>query len=134
MSAIKQKKIGLALGSGGTRGFAHIGVLKVLISENIPVDFLVGSSAGAVIAAYFAVHGEIESFENLVVKMKKIDFVSLIDFISPKKALIRGTKIQKFIDKLFMYKDKRKHSPGSFGKWNFTGRFPPCKSWKRITC
>jgi NTE family protein len=105
MSAIKQKKIGLALGSGGTRGFAHIGVLKVLISENIPIDFLVGSSAGAVIAAYFAVHGEIESFENLVIKMKKIDFVSLIDFISPKKALIRGTKIQKFIDKLFMYKD-----------------------------
>ncbi len=103
MSAIKQKKIGLALGSGGTRGFAHIGVLKVLISEKIPIDYLAGSSSGAIIAAYFAVHGEIESFETLVLKMKKIEFAQLIDFISPKKALIRGRKIQNFLDNLFMY-------------------------------
>ena len=103
MSAIKQKKIGLALGSGGTRGFAHIGVLKVLISEKIPIDYLAGSSAGAIMAAYFAVHGEIESLESLVIKMKKIESARLIDFISPKKALIRGRKIQKFLDNLFMY-------------------------------
>ena len=95
---MRQKKIGLALGSGGTRGFAHIGVLKVLISEKIPIHFLAGSSAGAIVAAYFAVHGEIESLETLALKMKKIEFVSLVDFISPKKALIRGRKIQKFSD------------------------------------
>ncbi len=47
-------KIGLALGGGGARGAAHIGVLKVLEEENIPVDYLVGTSAGALIAALYS--------------------------------------------------------------------------------
>ena len=103
MSAKKQKKIGLALGSGGTRGFAHIGVLKVLISEKIPIDFLAGSSAGAIVATYFAVYGEVESLENLVTKMKKVDFAPLVDLNSPKKALVKGKKVQKFLDNLFLH-------------------------------
>lgn len=47
-------KIGLALGGGGARGAAHIGVLRVLERENIPVDYLVGTSAGALIAALYS--------------------------------------------------------------------------------
>ena len=47
-------KIGLALGGGGARGAAHIGILRVLEKENIPVDYLVGSSAGAFIAALYS--------------------------------------------------------------------------------
>ena len=105
MSEIKQKKIGLALGSGGVRGFAHIGILKVLISEKVPIDYLAGSSAGAIVAAYVAVHGEIESLESLVIKMKKMGYASFIDLNSPKKALIKGRRIQGFLDKLFMYSD-----------------------------
>ena len=101
MSATKKNSIGLALGSGGTRGFAHIGVLNVLIEENIPIDLLVGSSAGAVVAAYYAVHGEIESLESMFLKMKKVEFASLVDFISPKKALIKGKKVQKFLDSIY---------------------------------
>lgn len=47
-------KIGLALGGGGARGTAHIGVLRVLEKENIPIDYLVGTSAGALIAALYS--------------------------------------------------------------------------------
>jgi hypothetical protein len=47
----KRKKIGLALGSGGIRGLAHIGVIKKLIEHNIPIDYIAGSSIGAWIAA-----------------------------------------------------------------------------------
>ncbi len=47
-------KIGLALGGGGARGAAYIGVLRVLEKENIPIDYLVGSSAGALIAALYS--------------------------------------------------------------------------------
>jgi NTE family protein len=97
----KQKKVGLALGSGGLRGLAHIGVLKVLTTEGIPIDFLAGSSAGAIAAAYFAVHGEVEGLEELALRMRKMDFARLVDLISPRKALIKGQKIQKFLDKLF---------------------------------
>jgi len=48
----KRPKVGLALGSGGARGLAIIGVLKVLEENNIPIDFIAGSSIGAVIGGY----------------------------------------------------------------------------------
>lgn len=47
-------KIGLALGGGGTRGAAHIGVLRVLVEEGIPIDLVVGTSMGAVVGGLFA--------------------------------------------------------------------------------
>ncbi len=46
--------VGLALGSGGVRGFAHLGVLQVLEREQIPIDLIVGSSAGAAFGAMYA--------------------------------------------------------------------------------
>lgn len=51
---IVRPKVGLALGGGGARGAAHIGVLRVLEKENIPIDYLVGTSAGALIAALYS--------------------------------------------------------------------------------
>ncbi|HEX3155012.1 MAG TPA: patatin-like phospholipase family protein, partial [Candidatus Angelobacter sp.] len=47
-------KIGIALGGGFARGLAHIGILKVLEEENIPVDFIAGTSVGSVIGAAYA--------------------------------------------------------------------------------
>lgn len=52
---VKEKlKVGLALGGGGARGLAHIGVLKVLEKENIPIDLITGTSMGAIIGAVYA--------------------------------------------------------------------------------
>ena len=48
------KRIGLALGGGGARGFAHIGVLRVLKQEKIPIDIIVGTSSGALIGGAYA--------------------------------------------------------------------------------
>jgi NTE family protein len=48
------KKIGLALSGGGARGFAHIGVLKVLFENNIPIDMIAGTSAGSIVGACVA--------------------------------------------------------------------------------
>jgi NTE family protein len=48
------KKVGLALGGGGVRGFSHIGVLKVLEEEGIGIDLIVGTSAGALIGGAYA--------------------------------------------------------------------------------
>jgi NTE family protein len=49
----KRPKIGLALGGGFARGMAHIGVLKVLEAEGIPIDFIAGTSIGSVVGAFF---------------------------------------------------------------------------------
>jgi len=50
-------RIGVVLSAGGLRGAAHVGVLRRLVAECIPIDVLVGVSAGAVIAAYYAAAG-----------------------------------------------------------------------------
>ena len=76
---IIRPKVGLALGGGGARGAAHIGVLKVLERENIPVDYLVGTSAGAIIAALYSGGigpDEIEShiLSGAIKKVYKTDF------------------------------------------------------------
>jgi NTE family protein len=47
-------KVGLALGGGGARGMAHLGILKVLEENNVPVDFITGTSMGAIIGAMYA--------------------------------------------------------------------------------
>jgi predicted acylesterase/phospholipase RssA/CRP-like cAMP-binding protein len=59
-------KIGLALGSGSVRGAAHVGVLKVLEEEKIPVDMIAGSSVGAFIGALYAGGQPISAFERVL--------------------------------------------------------------------
>ncbi|MDH5526808.1 MAG: patatin-like phospholipase family protein [Nitrospirota bacterium] len=53
-------KIGLALGGGGARGLAHVGILKVLHREGIPVDVITGASFGSIVAAVYAVTQDID--------------------------------------------------------------------------
>lgn len=54
MASEKRKKVGLALGGGGARGFAHIGALKVFEEESIPIDFIAGTSIGSVVGGAYA--------------------------------------------------------------------------------
>jgi len=51
---MEKPQVGLALGSGGARGFAHLGVLKVLKEEGIPVHMIAGSSMGALVGCFYA--------------------------------------------------------------------------------
>src|SRR2546430_5236315 len=51
---VKRPTIGLALGGGGVRGVAHIGVLRVLEREKIPIDFIAGTSMGAIIGGFYS--------------------------------------------------------------------------------
>src|SRR5712692_5903202 len=50
----KRKKIGLALSGGGARGLAQIGILKVLEQENIPIDYIAGTSIGGIVGGLYA--------------------------------------------------------------------------------
>jgi len=51
---MNRPKIGLVLGGGGSRGLAHIGVLKILIREQIPIDLIVGTSMGGIVGVLFS--------------------------------------------------------------------------------
>lgn len=66
MPLLRKPKIGLALGSGGARGLAHLGVLKVLELEKIPIDFIAGTSSGALIGAMYALEPYVEIVEQKV--------------------------------------------------------------------
>lgn len=58
-------RIGLALGGGGSRGAAHVGVLKVLKEENIPIDLIAGTSIGSVVGGYFAAGTPVDEIAEL---------------------------------------------------------------------
>ncbi len=65
-SQVKRPKIGLVLSGGGARGFAHIGVLKVLEENRIPVDFVAGASMGALVGSLYATGRTPAEMEQLV--------------------------------------------------------------------
>jgi NTE family protein len=94
MSASSRKKIGLALSGGAARGLAHIGVLDVLLKEDIPIDIIAGTSAGAVIGAIYAYNRDISRIKKDVLETKWIKLAPLIDPSLPKSGLIKGKKIK----------------------------------------
>ncbi len=67
-------RIGLALGGGFARGLAHIGVLKVLEQEGIPVDFIAGTSVGSIIGAAYASGVNAEDLQEVACQVRFKDF------------------------------------------------------------
>ncbi|KIL44774.1 patatin-like phospholipase family protein [Jeotgalibacillus soli] len=97
-----EPRIGLALGSGGARGFAHLGVLKVLKDENIHIDMIAGSSMGSLIGALYCAGHDLEDLYRLANTFHSKYFV---DFTVPRMGFISGEKIKQFI-KLFTHQKK----------------------------
>lgn len=99
MSASKRKKIGLALGGGGALGLAHIGVIKEFERAGIPIDFIAGTSMGAIIGGWYAASKDILYLENLFLKLKFRDIFPLREFVRHKDgALASGDRIKKMLD------------------------------------
>lgn len=97
MTAMKaRKKVGLALGSGAIRGLAHVGVMKTLLKHNIPIDYLSGTSIGAWIAVFYAVHQDCTALEEKTVGFKKEKFLALWD-LQFRGGVIRGQKLEKLL-------------------------------------
>ena len=87
--------IGLALGSGGTRGFAHVGVIKALEEAGIVADIVAGSSSGAIVAALYAAGHGAQVLEELAAG---IDQGALVDFTLFGKGWVQGEALQDFVN------------------------------------
>ena len=87
-------KVGLALGGGAARGFAHIGVIQVLEEAGIQVDLVVGTSAGSVVAALYASGSGGLALSKLADGM---DESTLTDWAFPGRGLLRGEALAKYI-------------------------------------
>jgi NTE family protein len=91
-----RKKIGLALGSGSARGWAHIGVIRALNDAGIKVHYVAGTSIGALVGAVYA-SGNIDSLEEVVLKLDWKQIAHFFDVVFPKSGLIDGNKVADFI-------------------------------------
>jgi len=97
MKHLKKKKVGLVLGCGGAKGLSHIGVIKLLEEMDVKIDFITGSSIGALIGGAFASGLSIKEIENIALET---DLTSTAKLFSPgfgKSGLVTGTNVQKFL-------------------------------------
>lgn len=92
----KRKTIGLALGSGAYRGFAHIGVIRSLEKHNIPIDYLSGASIGAWVAAYYAIYQDLALLEKDLAGNIKENLPLLFDF--SRSGVIGGQKFSDYLE------------------------------------
>ena len=95
-------RVGLALGAGAAFGLAHIGVLKVLERENIPIDVIAGSSMGALIGAFWAAGVKAAELEKIFLEYnnnRRKTYGLLLDFYIHKMSVAKGNKIRKFIER-----------------------------------
>lgn len=92
----KRPTIGLALGSGGARGLAHIGVFKTLEKYNIPVDFIAGSSIGSLMGAHYAAFKDTKKLEDIFINLTMQKGFQLFDPVL-KGGFIKGKKFETFI-------------------------------------
>lgn len=105
---MKKPKIGLAFGSGGAKGFAHVGVIKVLEEAGIPIDYIAGSSMGALAAVLYGAGHNVESMTRMATTFKRKYYM---DFTVPKMGLVAGEKVRDLLNVITFGKDIQDLSP-----------------------
>ncbi|NTV24455.1 MAG: patatin family protein, partial [Nanoarchaeota archaeon] len=95
------KKVGLALGSGGARGYSHIGVIKFLQKHGIEISYVAGTSIGSAVGAYFALNGNVTGLEKISTAIRKPDLLKLVELNDPRRSLIKTHKIRAFLETVY---------------------------------
>ena len=111
-------KLGLVLSGGGAKGFAHIGVLKVLEEENIPITLISGNSIGTIVGALYSIGYNAQDIEDFV---RKQDWEMLLTDDVPRKfkSPFKQDFVQKYILQLTLSKkDKKLTLPSGFVRGN----------------
>lgn len=124
---LKRPKVGVALSGGGIRGLTHIGVLKCLIANGISIDYISGTSAGAIVAALYACGFTPQQMELIAKKIKTSELVDLKMTVSDlfkhgmkwllsgmsrfwsvlPNGLVKGDKIERYLSSLWQERTMR---------------------------
>ena len=91
---IGRPRVALVLGSGGTRGIAHVGVIRVLREAQIPIDLVVGSSVGSIVGALYCAGTPQEKLEQIALTLRRRD---IFDFVISRQGVLDGTRCEEFI-------------------------------------
>lgn len=90
-------KLGLALSGGAARGIVHLGVIKALCENNIPISSIAGVSCGSLIGGLFCAGLPID---QLIVAMKKVRWYDLAGFHLSKKGMVSSRRLEKYVKSL----------------------------------
>ena len=88
--------VALVLGSGGARGYAHIGVIEVLEQKGIKPDFIVGTSAGSIVGSIYASGKSAQELRDIALKMQVHD---VRDFNIKMQGFLDGKKVENYVNK-----------------------------------
>ncbi|MGD0236733.1 MAG: patatin-like phospholipase family protein, partial [Syntrophorhabdales bacterium] len=93
----REPKVALVLGGGSAKGFAHVGVIRVLEQEKIPIDMIIGTSVGSLIGSIYASNPDGFQLEWLAFKIEKND---ILDFsiVYSKMGPVQGAKLESFVE------------------------------------
>ena len=91
-------RIGLVLGGGAARGFAHVGVIRALEQEKIPIDLIVGTSVGSLIGALYAHETNSFELEWTAFSLERDDLLDYV-LISATMGPIKGERLEAFVSK-----------------------------------
>jgi len=94
----KKKTVGLALGSGGWLGLAHIGVIKAFLKHNIPIDYISGASFGSLVGGLYLALGDINKLEDFITSIGYTDLIKSISDVFSAGGIIKGEKIVQFLE------------------------------------
>lgn len=88
--------LGLVLGAGGARGFAHVGVIKALAAAGLEADVVVGTSSGALVASFYASGMSAQTLEAMALELEDRD---IFDFTLFGPGRIEGAQLQRFVNR-----------------------------------
>ncbi len=92
----KPAKIALVLGAGSSKGFAHVGVLKILETNKVPIHMIIGTSVGSVVGSLYAYGHNAFQLQKISFSIEKGD---VVDLIIPDNGFIKGEKLEEFVNK-----------------------------------
>jgi len=90
-------KLGIVLGAGASKGFAHIGVLKVLELHNVPIHLVVGTSVGSVVGSLYAYGYKAFQLQEMALSIEKGDVIDPLYL--PTNGFVKGEKLEEFINR-----------------------------------
>ncbi|MCA9374043.1 MAG: patatin-like phospholipase family protein [Candidatus Gracilibacteria bacterium] len=98
----QDRTTGLTLGGGGAKAFGSFAIVEELLGFGVSFDAVSGASAGAIIGAYFALFGEVESLRKELGSFGKIDWLKFADFtIGNRESLIKGQRYKEYLQEKF---------------------------------
>jgi len=93
----KVVKVALVLGAGAAKGFAHVGVLKVLEANHVPVHWIVGTSVGSLVGSLYAYGYPAYDLQKIAMGLEKGE---IVDLTVPDNGFVKGEKLEAYVNRM----------------------------------